>query len=45
MNNIRRKNNVIKLKRLLRNLCEIALDDLEVLLEKRIVNNRVNAVH
>lgn len=36
MNRIRKKNNVIRIKQLLRQLCDIALDDLEVLLEKRI---------
>jgi len=36
MNRIRKKNNVIRLKHLLWKVCEIALHDLDVLLEKRI---------
>jgi len=36
MNRVRKRNNVIRIKQLLRQLCDIALDDLQVLLEKRI---------
>lgn len=36
MNHIQKRNNVIKIKQLLRQLCDIVLDDLERLLEKHM---------